>query len=59
MTIESDSDKQANQIHDALMSMKFYNWYTTGNWDKYISSDEEAPSHFEIIKQIKELFKIN
>jgi hypothetical protein len=46
------------QIHSTLSSRAFFNWYNSGNWDRYISGDPEAPSYFEIVDEIKSLFKI-
>lgn len=48
----------ANQIHSAISTKTFFDWYNSGDWDKFISGDENAPSYFEIIEQIKKLFKL-
>jgi len=49
----------AEQIHTAIMSKKFYHWFNSGKWDLYISGYPEAPSYFDIIEDIKDLFKLN
>lgn len=55
---EDVSQIVAEQIHTAIMSNKFYNWYSSGKWDLYISGHPDACSYFEIIEDIKDLFKL-
>jgi len=55
---ESQEHALVSQILNAIRSQKFFDWYNTGNWDKYISGDDDAPSYPDIVKDIKSLFKI-
>ena len=48
----------AEQIHTAIMAKKFYHWYNNGKWDLYISGHPDASSYDEIIRDIKDLFKL-
>lgn len=66
LSTESQKDKAkedvskliAEQIHTAIMSNKFYRWYTSGKWDLYISGHPDAVSYSEIVDDIKDLFKL-
>ena len=57
--ITRGKDLIAEQILSALSKRDFATWFATGDWDSYISADEDAPSREEILNQIKNLFKLN
>lgn len=57
--ITRGKDLIAQQIFEALQKRDFGSWFATGDWDAFISADEDAPSESQILNQIKNLFKLN
>lgn len=49
----------AEQIHEAISTQYFYEWFNTGNWDAYITNSFDEPNaKQQILKEIKEIFKL-
>lgn len=49
----------AEKIFQTLMAQKFTNWYSSGDFDKFIHGDEGAKSKTEILQDIIRLFHLN